>query len=53
MTRDERKEYTEFLNACKKMLRKGAISSVSGLLAADQAYFDASLAEPEDGAFCD
>lgn len=53
MNREDKKEYTAFVNNMKKLLRKGALVKVTGLNEEDQAFFDASLIEPADGAYCD
>ena len=53
MQRDERKEYTEFVNTAKKLLRKGSLVSITGLEDKDQQFFDAATLEPQDGAYCD
>ena len=51
--KEEKEEYKLFVKKAKKLLRMGALIDISGLNEQDQAFFDASMAEPADGAFCD
>lgn len=53
MNREEKKEYTAFVNSMKKQLLKGAVVEVTGLEEKDQRFFDAAKLEPEDGAYCE